>query len=168
MERHELWKLSAADFNKWRRENDLKDLFNTFNETLPEFSKWLALYKFTPEFILSTDQPGSFFFWDKETLLIESNGSQSNPFYFIPIVDKKHEKRLTSLKEEENTKKYRFKPYLMWAKEELKKDNILKSRFSELDSFRFVLVNAPDVPEHSHTFIAPGIRVLKLGGTQIN
>lgn len=169
MQRIDLWNLSDTEFNKWRRENDLKTLFEKFNTALPRFGEWLISNQLTIDFILKTDKPGSFFYWDKETLLIEFKESESNPYLFIPIQDKDHEKRLVSIeKDKDNTIEYRFKPYFLWAKDKLKSDKILQSRFGEFDTFRYILINAPDLPEHSHTFIAPGIQVLKLGGIKLN
>lgn len=169
MDRHELWELSPSDFNKWRQENDLLELFNNFKSSLPGFDEWLKIYGFTIDFILRTDKPGSFFYWDKETILITFLRTQPNSYLFIPIQDKKHERDIMSPdKDDSRTTKIKFKPYLLWAKEKLGTEKIIKSRFAELDTFRFVLINAPDVPEQSRTFIAPGFMVLKLGGMRIN
>lgn len=169
MERHELWELSPLDFNNWRKENDLLELFKNFKASLPKFDEWLNTYEFTIDFILSTDKPGSFFYWDKETVLITFLNSQPISYMFIPIQDNKHERDIMSPKKDgTQTTKIKFKPYLLWAKEKLGTENIIKSRFAELDTFRFVLINAAEVPEHSRTFIAPGFEVLKLGSIRIN
>ncbi|GET25935.1 hypothetical protein [Prolixibacter sp. NT017] len=56
----ELWNLEPKEFNKWRRENDLKSLFNLFQEKFPLFSEWLLEYNLTVDIILDTDKPGLF------------------------------------------------------------------------------------------------------------
>ena len=71
----ELWKMNSSEFNAWRRANDLKNLFKVFESTLPSFDKWLAVYSFTVDFILETDQPGQFFYGEKENCLIKTSVS---------------------------------------------------------------------------------------------
>ncbi len=126
MTRKELWDLSDAEFNKWRRDNDLNVLFQQFNDSLPLFKEWLLDNKLTVGFILNTDKPGAFFYGDKETLLIEYKDVEDNPYLFIPIHDKNHEKELTSISKTDKatTKKYKFKPYLIWAKEKLPRGGV--------------------------------------------
>ncbi len=167
----ELWKLDHKEFNKWRRQNDLKTLFDCFQKTLPHFDEWLSVYKFTIEFILSTDKPGSFFYWNKETLLIKSNEEDFDHYFFVPIEDRYHDNRLNKISKEkkENLEQFRFKPYFLWAKERLGTDKISKTMSSgAFDTFRYVGWTAPDVSEMCSATISPGISVLKLGGTKIN
>lgn len=57
----ELWEMSPGDFNKWRRENDLKKLFDVFRKHLPHFEEWLQNNHLEVDFILETDNPGHFF-----------------------------------------------------------------------------------------------------------
>ncbi|KAF0204761.1 MAG: hypothetical protein FD170_186 [Bacteroidetes bacterium] len=171
MKPEELWKLSDEEFNKWRRENDLKRLFDCFQKTLPLFDEWLTTFNFSIDFILNTDKPGSFFYWDKETILIKSNENGVDHYFFVPIEDKAHDKRLKNIpeKETEKVEQYRFKPYFVWAKEKLKTNKIIKTKYSgELDTFRYIGGTAPDVPEMCSATLSPGISVLKLGGTKIN
>ena len=161
----ELWNMNSSDFNAWRKANDLKNLFKVFESTLPSFDKWLATYEFTIDFILETDQPGQFFYGEKENCLIETLDKK---IFFIYIEDEKHKKQIENNKTDES-KKIIFKPYLKWAKEVLKTDKIIKTAHSgELDTFRYVGGTAPDVPDMCSAIIAPGITVLKLGGVQIN
>ncbi|WP_199119920.1 ion channel [Pedobacter sp. ASV28] len=167
----DLWKLPPLEFNKWRRENDLKHLFDCFQKTLPHFDEWLHLYEFSIDFILNTNKPGSFFYWNKETILFKTNEYGSDDYFFVPIEDKSHDKRLkkTYEGEKEKTVQYRFKPYFFWAKEKLKTDKIVKTNFNgEFDTFRYIAFNTPDAPEICSATISPGITVLKLGGTKIN
>lgn len=167
MKPEELWKLNIDEFNQWRRENDLLRLFNCFQKTLPHFEEWLKEFSFTIEFILNTDKPGGFFYWDTETILVKSTERGFDDYFFVPIENEAHDKRLSNKSESDTAIEYRFMPYLRWAKNRLGKENIIESKYSSQDTFRFVLTNAPDVPEASQTFIAPGIPVLKLGGTKI-
>lgn len=163
----ELWKLSIDDFNKWRRENDLLKLFNCFQKTLPHFNDWLNEFNFTIDFILNTDKPGGFFYWDTETILVKSSERGFDHYFFVPIENEAHDKRLRKKSGSDTAVEYRFMPYLRWAKNKLKNEKIIESKYSSHETFRFVLTNAPDSPEASQTFIAPGIPVLKLGGTKI-
>ena len=57
----DIWKLSASDFNQWRRENDLPKLMDFFSESLPYFSEWQKKHKLTNEIIISHDHTGDFF-----------------------------------------------------------------------------------------------------------
>jgi hypothetical protein len=167
----ELWELNDEDFNKWRRENDLINLFDCFQKSLPHFDEWLNIHNFTISFILNTDKPGSFFYWNKETILIKSNDKGFDHYFFVPIEDKYHDNRLNKIPkvEKEKVEQFRFKPYFLWAKEKLGTDKIIKTKFSgELDTFRYIGGTAPDVPEMCSASISPGISVLKLGGTKIN
>lgn len=167
MKPEELWKLSIDEFNQWRRENDLLRLFNCFQKTLPHFEEWLKEFSFTIEFILNTDKPGGFFYWDTETILVKSTEQGFDDYFFVPIENEAHNKRLSKKEENDTAVEYRFIPYLRWAKNKMGIENIIESQYSSHNTFRFVLRNAPDVPETSNTFIAPGIQVLKLGGTKI-
>lgn len=167
MKPEELWKLNIDEFNQWRRENDLLKLFKLFQKTLPHFEEWLEEFSFTIEFILDTDKPGGFFYWDTETILVKSTEEGFDDYFFIPIESEAHNKRLSKKSESDTAIEYRFIPYLRWAKNKTGKENIIESKYSSHDTFKFVLTNAPDSPEASNTFIAPGIPVLKLGGTKI-
>jgi hypothetical protein len=167
MKPEELWQLNIDEFNQWRRENDLLKLFNCFQKTLPHFDEWLKEFNFTIEFILNTDKPGGFFYWDTETLLVKSTAQGFDDYFFVPIESEAHNKRLSKKSESDTAIEYRFMPYLRWAKNKLGKENIIESKYSSHDTFKFVLTNAPDSPESSNTFIAPGVPVLKLGGTTI-
>lgn len=166
----ELWKLNPDEFNKWRRENDLKKLFQGFREALPHFDEWLAAYNFTIDFILGTDQPGSFFYWDKETILFKSEEKDLPYYFFVQIEDKAHDKKIKEASKADGDKvqQFRFKPYFLWASEKLQSTEIIETKYSgKLDTFRYISHSAPDVPEICTAIIAPGISVLKLGGTKI-
>lgn len=167
MKPEDLWKLNIDEFNQWRRENDLLRLFNCFQKKLPHFDEWLKEFNFTIEFILNTDKPGGFFYWDTETILVKSTDQGFDDYFFIPIESEAHNKRLSQKSESDTAIEYRFIPYLRWAKNKLGKENIIESKYSSDGTFRFVLRNAADSPQTSNTFIAPGIPVLKLGGTKI-
>jgi len=171
MKPDELWNLNDEEFNKWRRENDLKRLFDCFQKKLPLFDEWLSEYNFSIEFILNTDKPGSFFYWDSETILFKSNDNGFNNYFFVPIEGKTHDKRLKKILQKKQLiiEQYRFKPYFLWVQEKLKTNKIIKTKYcGELDTFRYIGGTAPDVPEKCSATISPGITVLKLGGTKIS
>lgn len=71
--------------------------------------------------------------------------------------------------EKENSESFRFLPYFSWVKEKYNLDKPIKTKYSgDLETFRYVLGTAPDVPEICNWTIAPGFTVLKLGGVKIN
>lgn len=168
----ELWKLDPDEFNKWRRENDLQILFEKFTQCLPHFNQWLKENDLSIEFILKTDQPGQFFYWDKETYLITTTGSNFTRYSFAPIENADHENRILKIssinQEGEHSELQKFTPYLFWVKSKHGIDKPIKTNRNEFETFRQVGGTAPDVPEQSTSIIAPGIQVLKLGGTTID
>jgi len=169
----ELWEMGSEEFNQWRRENDLKSLFEFFRERLPFFEEWLTANQLTIPIILETDMPGQFFHWNKPTYMAKTTKEESISYFFVPVESEKHEKRILANQKitynHEKTEWLRFIPYFLWVKTEHKIDKPIKSGHSgELDTFRFVLRNAPDVPESCSASIAPGFPVLKLGGTKID
>lgn len=162
----ELWNLNPTDFNKWRRENDLKNLFKIFQQTLPKFDTWLDTNKLSVDIILETNQPGQFFYGDNEVALIKF--PEKHPF-FITIEDEKHKQNIIDLSASDGSELSIFKPYFDWAKITLKTTKIIKTKFSgDLDTFRYVGGTAQDVPDMSSAIIAPGATVLKLGGVKID
>jgi len=167
MEPTQLWALSDEDFNSWRRENDLKNLFDSFQRCLPHFDEWLKTYNFSIDFILKTDKPGGFFYGEKETILVEDNNEIANRYFFVEIQDEKHDKDLKKIPKTENVTDYRFIPYLQWAKLKTGDNSFLKSKYSDHGTFRVVTRTAPDSPELSNAIMVPGISLLKLGGVKI-
>jgi len=169
----ELWALNPMEFNKWRRENDLKDLLNCFQKTLPHFDEWLTENRLTIDLILQTDKTGNFFYWDKEVYLFKTIKETNVSYFFIPIENKKHENQIernkTIVYEKEQTEYYKFKPYLLWVKWKYKLDKPIKTTYSgDLETFRYINSTSADLPEMSAEIIAPGITVLKLGGLIID
>ncbi|MBC8052180.1 MAG: two pore domain potassium channel family protein [Sphingobacteriaceae bacterium] len=170
MKPEELWKLSNEDFNEWRRNNDLKVLFGFFEKTLPDFNLWMEEYKFTREFILKTDKPGSFFYNSNEVFLFVSEGEHGElSYFFLPIENQSHKKAIGDKLFKEEREMHQFLPYLAWIKARKKSSKVIPTKYSgELEKFEFVLYNAPDVPEASQAFISPGVPVLKLGGVSVD
>lgn len=169
----ELWEMSTLDFNKWRRENDLKELFTCFEQTLPHFCEWLISNNLTIEFILETDNPGHFFYWKSETYCIKTIKESFSTYLFVPVYDKNHEKQIEKTKnintETEEYLYFKYKPYFLWVKDKYKIDKPIKTKFSgNLETFRYVTGSAPDVPDLCNWSISPGIQVLKLGGLKID
>ncbi len=169
---YELWALTPLEFNKWRRENDLNDLLNYFQKTLPHFDEWLTENSLTIDFILQTDKTGDFFYWDKEVFLFKTIKEAIVSYFFIPIENRKHEKQIESHKsivyENEHPEYFKFKPYFLWVKWKYKLDKPIKTTYSgDLETFRYIGSASPDLPEISTQVIAPGITVLKLGGLKI-
>ncbi len=117
----ELWEMNPDDFNKWRRENDLKRLFECFRNTLPHFDEWLDSNGLTISFILETDKPGQFFYWNKETYCIKSRQDSFINYYFVPIYDEHHNKQILNLQNNNGEDEYfKFTPYFLWVKKEYK------------------------------------------------
>ncbi|RZK40311.1 MAG: hypothetical protein EOO90_15465 [Pedobacter sp.] len=169
MKPSELWKLSSSEFNKYRRENDLKNLFEVFEKKLPLFNEWLESHKFSIDFILSTDKPGSFFYGLTDIILFKYENEGRIYFSFYAIEDEAHDKRLKKVKLEDNQQVFQFTPYLIWAQTKLGKKKIIPAAHSgEVDSFIFNIINAPDVPEISRNTIVPGFKVIKLGATEVD
>ncbi len=170
----ELWEMSPSDFNKWRRENDLKKMLECFRKHLPHFEEWLQDNNLETDFILETDNPGQFFYWTSYTYCfktIADGGFIS--YYFIPTDDEEHDKQLQSVEnisnEKESSESFRFLPYFSWVKEKYKLDKPIKTKYNgDLETFRYILGTAPDVPEMCSWSIAPGFTVLKLGGIKID
>ncbi len=95
----ELWALPYDEFNKHRRENDLLKLFDFFKKTLPKFEQWLSENDLSVEFILSTDKPGQFLYWDKPLYVIHYPHEGETHVMFVDVESKLHESRtLDSLK----------------------------------------------------------------------
>ncbi len=169
----ELWEMAPLEFNKWRRENDLKNLFNCFQKTLPHFDDWLIKNNLTIDFILETDNPGHFFYWCKEVYCVKSIKDGYVSFYFVPVEDEKHEKQIQKNKEvaydDVKLEYFKFTPYFIWVKQVHKIDKPIKTPYSgDINTFRYIVGTAPDVPEMCSWSISPGITVLKLGGTKID
>jgi len=168
----ELWQMSPSEFNKWRRENDLKLLFDSFQKGLPHFDDWLNSNNLSIDFILSTDKPGQFFYWDKNVYCEKSIKGEFTRYAFYQVYDEKQEqdllKSLDKPKEGETTEYRKFTPYFVWVKEIKGIAKPVKTRYSgDWDTFRYVLGNAAESPEHCEWVITPGVTVLKLGGTRI-
>jgi len=168
----ELWEMSPDDFNKWRRENDLKRLFECFQKTLPHFDEWLKENNLTIEFILGTDNPGQFFYWKSDTYCIKTTKENHISYFFVPVFNQRHEKQIQNTKdsilENERSEQFIFKPYFAWVKKIHKIDKPIKTKYcGDLETFRYTTGTAPNVPEMCSWSIAPGIPVLKLGGTKI-
>lgn len=168
----ELWKMTPDEFNNWRRENDLKILFESFQETLPYFDDWLLENNLTIKFILETDMPGNFFYWDKETYCVKTTKKEYIYYFFVPIFNRRHEKQIQKTKDKsyegEISEYFKFSPYLLWVRKKHKILRPIKSKYTgDLETFRYIECTAPDVPEICSEKIAPGITVLKMGGTKI-
>lgn len=169
----ELWDMSPDDFNKWRRENDLKRLFDCFQKTLPHFDEWLQANNLTIDFILGTDNPGQFFHWDKDTYCVKTTKEDYVTYFFVPVYNERHDKRIQKTKlldtDKEKSERFKFKPYFAWVKEKHKIDKPIKTKWSgDLETFRYTTGTAPDVPEMCSWTIAGGGTVLKLGGVKID
>ncbi|WP_336732722.1 potassium channel family protein [Chryseobacterium sp. VD8] len=166
----ELWEMNPDDFNKWRRENDLKRLFECFRNTLPHFDEWLDSNGLTISFILETDKPGQFFYWNKETYCIKSQQDGFINYYFVPIYDKHHNKQILNLQNSNEEDEYfKFTPYFLWVKKEYKIEKPIKTKYSgDLNTFRYIEGTAPDVPDACNWSISAGTQGLKLGGVKIN
>ncbi len=180
----ELWAMSPDDFNQWRRENDLQRLFAGFGRALPHFEEWLTANALTVDFMLATDNPGQFFYWDTATYciktvkqltepyLLEAGITQRVTYFFVPVHDARHERQIQAIQqvegENEQVERLRFTPYFAWVREKHRLQNPIKTKYSgELSTFHYTSGTAPDVPEACNWSIAPGIQVLKLGGTTI-
>jgi len=168
----ELWQMPPSEFNKWRRENDLRVFFERLEHGLPHFAEWMAVNNLTATFILSTDKPGNFFYWDKDVYWVKSVKGEFVSFSFYQVYDEKHEKDMLNSfdhpEENEVLKASKFTPYFLWVKLVKKLTKPIKSHYSgALNTFRYTSGSAPDSPEHCQWVISPGITVLKLGGTQI-
>lgn len=168
MKPEELWNLPPDEFNKWRRENDLRDLFACFQKRLPHFDEWLTTHSLTVDFILNTDKPGQFFYWTKDVYVVKSTDETSKGYFFVPVEDKEHEKQILHVQKHDEAEQQKFRPYLSWAKEKLKTDKILDGGYGGLqDTFRWGSYYAPDVPELCSATLSIGKTVLKLGGCKI-
>jgi len=169
----ELWDMSPDDFNKWRRENDLKRLFDNFQETLPHFKEWLQTNNLTIDFILGTNNPGQFFYWNNETYCIKTTKEDYVSYFFVPVYNQRHDKRIQEMKlidtETEKSERFKFKPYFAWVKGKHKLTKPIKTKWSgDLETFRYTTGTVPDVPEMCSWSIAGGGTVLKLGGVKID
>lgn len=167
-----LWEMSPDDFNNWRRENDLKSLFDCFQKTLPHFDEWLTENNLTINIILETDNPGQFFYWNNDVYFTKTTKKDDISYYFIPVYNQRHDKRIQKIEptsnEEYVEKRFKFTPYIAWVKKKHKIDKPINGKYSgQLETFRYVLGSAADVPESCVWYIAPGFPVLKLGGIKI-
>lgn len=169
----ELWDMGPADFNKWRRENDLKHLFDVFQKTLPHFDEWLDENTLTIQFILETDNPGQFFYWLSDVYCVKTSNEDATSYLFIPVENDRHDRRIENIKltnnEEQKTERIKFKPYFVWVKDKHKIAKPIKTKHSgDLDTFRYITGSATEVPDMCSWSIAPGVTVLKLGATKID
>ncbi len=170
---NELWDMGPIEFNKWRRENDLKHLFNCFQKALPHFDEWLSKNNLTIDFILETDNPGHFFHWQTEVYCVKNIKDGFTSYYFVPVEDEKHEKQIQKNKEvvydDVKMEYFKFTPYFIWVKNVHKIEKPVKTPYSgDINTFRYIVGTAPDVPEMCSWTMSPGITVLKLGGTKID
>lgn len=165
----ELWNLPPDEFNKWRNENDLLHLFNCFEKVLPHFNDWLTQFNLTIDFILNTNQPGEFFYWETDVFVVKSIDENFKGYFFVTVVDEAHEKQIVDNGKKDNLEQLKFKPYLIWAKQKLKKEKIINAGHSgEQETFRYNMYSAPDVPELSTATLNVGKTALKLGGTKVD
>ncbi|MDQ1803099.1 ion channel [Chryseobacterium sp. CKR4-1] len=156
----ELWELPFEQFNEWRRNNDLLQLFEHFRTTLPEFDEWLKDNQLTIDKILETDQPGKFFYFQNEVIVIKNNEIGFFPYSFEPIYNERSKKIILGDLSEGDY--YFFIPYFKWLKDK-KKDIFIKMPFN---SFRFTLYSNSH-PQQSRATINTGFQILKMGGTTI-
>jgi hypothetical protein len=168
---NDLWNMTYDDFNKWRRENDLLKLFAFFESHLPNFNEWLAESQLSVDYILQTNKPGNFFYWDVPVYLVEYvDDNRGTQFMFIPIENKIHENQIEKrvAQKKDNWKVLRFTPYLRWAKTKLGTEKIIDANHAgKLETFRYTVRSAPDVPEVCSATLVSGFTVLKLGGVSI-
>lgn len=167
----ELWNLNYEDFNQWRRENDLPKLFTFFVNHLPHFKEWLAENKLTVEYILNTDRPGNFFYWNVPVYVIEYvDDDKRTRYMFVPIENRVHQNQIEKQIEKKTDawRVLRFTPYLRWAKKKLGTEKIIDAKYAgKVETFRYTVRSAPDVPEFCTASLVSGFTVLKLGGVAI-
>jgi hypothetical protein len=65
-----LWSLPKANFNEWRRQNDLPVLLSFF-KTLPDFSKWQETQNIRDEDVLAVDHTSRLFSGNKIQYLVD-------------------------------------------------------------------------------------------------
>jgi len=160
----ELWELPFEDFNHWRRENDLKLLFEHFEKVLPLFSNWLAKFSLSVEYILSTDQPGKFFHGKYESVVYETNEHGFMKYSIFAISGKAAKEEISKT----DANAIFFEPYIYWSSNELKRKTIIPGGISgEQENFIYGLYQS-DEPSSSQAFLCTGFKVLKLGGVTIN
>lgn len=165
----ELWALPYDEFNTYRREQDLPKLFNFFQKTLPKFDQWLSENDLSIDFILSTDNPGQFLYWNRPLYIIHYPHEGETKAMFVDIESKLHETRLIeNLKKRPDQTAKRILPYTGWINEEIKKDKELAEKYKRgFNNLRYTLRTAPDVPEMCSASFSGGFTVLKLGGLKI-
>jgi hypothetical protein len=168
----DLWQLNPDEFNKWRRENDLKHLFECFQKRLPHYDEWLKSFGIDTKYILESDKPGQFFYGEYDVYCVKTIKKEYNNYDFYRVHNEKHNQDLlVSLKKPEEGEKIeyvKFTPYFAWVKNVKGERAPINNPFGGgFDTFRYTSGIAPQVPEACQWVIAPGMQVLKLGGTQI-
>lgn len=165
----ELWAMPTADFNQWRAENDLPQLFAHFQKVLPQFDAWLTEFGFSLEFIVQLRNPGQLFHGDGIKLLLESNEAEhiDQKYFFVDPRNGRAKKASLKSAKKYGNKVIQFQPYLSWAQKELKKQKFIPAGISgELETLRYTTGTAPDVPEMCSWSLV-GFPVLKLGAQTI-
>ncbi|MCE7044391.1 potassium channel family protein [Dyadobacter sp. CY312] len=159
-----LWKLPVDQFNDWRRNNDLKQLFDHFEDVLPEFTQWRNTFSLSMEYILSTDQPGKFFSGKHEKAILQEDIEGFPKYIFVDLWRKQLKAEL--MRDQKGA--IFFEPYICWeAKRKNKLRFIPGGLAGNREDFMYGIYT-DNSPELSQAILCTGFQVLKMGGVSLD
>ena len=110
-DKFKIWYLKPKEFNKWRKENDLKKLFKYIIEHSDSFVKWMDYFNLSLSDILEII-PTRDVFWGIKKIFIEKRDENSEKTIFLANLDSNQNK-------DELIRYFEFIPYFLWKKENM-------------------------------------------------
>lgn len=172
----DLWNLPKEDFNKWRRKNDLPNLFAVLRANLPHFEEWLEQTHITELEILDYEFISNFFtgkghrYYSKVKDLID----KGKPEIIVVLENDSQGYRKFQLQQYkqilgEATEQRKFLPYFEWLNKRNGTPYFTPTKsvphfYSDITFNTWQNANTI----FSQAFIFSKFPLLKLGGVQIN
>lgn len=172
VEIRKLWHMDADEFNEWRRQNDLPQLFSFLSNKLPRYKEWLDYNNLSECYLLKVVPTGSLFrSVDGPQVIVE----------YINKYDNKKTVQVTNCSEKEIRRRLDefdseilnivpFKPYFKWASENINKTNFIvsdKGNNTYTNTFVYNMWSSLE-PSMSQAHLFQEFKVLKLGGIKLD
>jgi hypothetical protein len=165
------WLMPSDEFNEWRAQTDLPQLYSFFMQRLPHFKEWLDHYGIDEELFCRVVPTGALFTGKGRKLIArEEIASEKNTFYRHRNISRHDfERRYKDLGRPVPPYK-EFEPYFAWAKRHLGRRrffNLDASNDARIDGFIFNRWTSHRIPEKSRAVLLGDFEVLKLGGVTL-
>lgn len=103
-----IWMAKSEAFNQWRRENDLKFLFQYIIEHSQSFVRWLDMYSLCLEDILAITPSRDVFFGENSRRFIDYADEQKNKHICLTSLEANFSEGTKIIRD------FEVKPYFMW------------------------------------------------------